>query len=312
MKNKILISDSISDQAIEIFENHKIDFDIKTDLDEKQLIEIIPMYTALVVRSATKVTSKIIDSGKNLKVIGRAGAGVDNIDLDYAKKRDIIVMNTPGGNSNATAEHTLALMLSLIRKIPIANNSTHDGKWEKKLFKGSELSKKTIGLIGFGNVSIRLTELLKGFNVNILVFSESFKNRKNNYENLKDSSFEQILNESDILSLHCKSRKDGKPIISINELKKMKKSSYIINTARGNIINENDLNNAINDNIISGAAIDVFSNEPAKENILFNNDKVILTPHIAASTSESQIKVAEMIADQISDYLLNNNIKNNL
>ena len=221
-------------------------------------------------------------------------------------------MNTPGGNSNATAEHALALMLSLIRKIPMANNSTHDGKWEKKLFKGFELSKKTIGIFGYGNVSIRLIELLKGFDVNILIFSESFKNRINNPEYLKDSSFDEILSKSDFLSFHCKSRKDNKPIITINELKKMKKSSYIINTARGNIISEIDLNNAINDNIISGAAIDVFSNEPAKENILFNNKKIILTPHIAASTAESQIKVAEMIANQISEFLLNNTIKNSL
>ena len=309
---KILISDSMNEIVQKIFKKNNIEFDVKTNLSEKEIISIIANYDALVVRSATKVTKNIIYAGKNLKIIGRAGAGVDNIDLNSAKEKNIIVMNTPGGNTNATAEHTLALILSLIRKIPYSNNTTHEGKWEKKNIKGIELSNKTFGIIGLGNVSIRLIELLKGFKMNIQVYSKSLEKRHKEFPSIKNIQLEKLLSTSDIISIHSKASSDGKPLINYNDLKKMKSSALIINTARGNIINENDLNNAINDNIISGAAIDVFSNEPAKENILFNNDKVILTPHIAASTSESQIKVAEMIADQISDYLLNNNIKNNL
>ena len=296
----------MSKVAEKIFEENAINVDIKIGLNEDELIKIIPYYNALIVRSSTKVTKKIIEAGKQLKVIGRAGAGVDNIDIESAKKNNIIVMNTPGGNSNATAEHTLALILSLLRKIPFSNNSTHEGKWEKKIIKGNELSHKTIGIVGFGNVSSRLIELLNGFNVKILISSKSFNNRKINYTNVSYTSFNDLLSKSDIISFHCNSNADGTPLINSNQLKKMKNTCYLINTSRGNIINENDLNDALNKNVIAGAAIDVFSEEPAKNNILFNNPKIICTPHIAASTIESQIKVAEMISNQVCNYLLKN------
>ena len=225
-------------------------------------------------------------------------------------------MNTPGGNTNATAEHTLTLILSLIRKIPYANITTHNGSWEKKIIKGNELSKKTIGIIGFGNVSRRLIKLLSGFGVNILIFSNSLSSRKdnslddlkklNNQTTINISSFNEIIEKSDIITLHSNAGQNNQPLFGINQFKKMKKNSFIINTARGNLINENDLNTALNEDLISGAAIDVFSLEPAKTNILFNNKKIILTPHIAASTHESQIIVAEMISKQICDFLINN------
>ena len=285
-----------------IFKKNNIEFDVKTNLSEKEIISIIANYDALVVRSATKVTKNIIYAGKNLKIIGRAGAGVDNIDLNSAKEKNIIVMNTPGGNTNATAEHTLALILSLIRKIPYSNNTTHEGKWEKKNIKGIELSNKTFGIIGLGNVSIRLIELLKGFKMNIQVYSKSLEKRHKEFPSIKNIQLEKLLSTSDIISIHSKASSDGKPLINYNDLKKMKSSALIINTARGNIINEQDLNSALNENLISGAAIDVFSKEPANNNILFNNPKVIVTPHIAASTKEAQIIVAEMIAKQISEF----------
>ena len=296
--------------AKEILSKNNIHVDEKVGLSENELADIINEYDALIVRSATKVTKKIIISGKNLKVIGRAGAGVDNIDINEAKKNNILVMNTPGGNSVATAEHTLALLLSLLRKIPYSNNTTHQGKWEKKSIKGRELSGKTVGIIGFGNVAVKFYELIKGFNTNVLLCSKSFEDRKKDFPEIQNTTFEEILLNSDIITFHCKSPSNNKPLITINEIKKMKPNAVLINTARGNIINENDLNQSLNDNLISGAAIDVFSNEPAKDNILFNNPKVILTPHIAASTYEAQIKVAEMISNQISDYLLENKIIN--
>jgi len=301
---KVLISDSMSNIAQKIFEKQKISVDVKTGLPEEEIIKIIPEYDGMVVRSATKVTKNIILAAKKLKVIARAGAGVDNIDVPAAKENNMLVMNTPGGNTNATAEHALALIMSALRKIPYANDTTHKGKWEKKNIKGTELSKKTLGIVGFGNVGVRLSNLVKGFGVNILVSSKSLESRKKDFPHVKNVSFDELISTSDIISFHCKSPSDGKPLISKEHYKKMKPTAVIINTARGNIVDENDLNAALNENLIAGAALDVYSKEPAKENILFNNPKAILTPHVAASTTEASIVVAEMAANQISDFLL--------
>jgi len=302
---KVLISDSMSNIAQKIFEKNNIQFDVKTGLSEEEIIKIIPEYDGMVVRSATKVTKNIISAAKKLKVIARAGAGVDNIDVPTAKKNNMIVMNTPGGNSNATAEHAFALIMSVLRKIPFANQTTHKAQWEKKNIKGAELSKKTLGIVGFGNVGVRLSYLVKGFNMEILVSSKSLESRKKDYPHVKNVSFDELISKSDIISFHCKTPADGKPMITKEHYKKIKPTAYIINAARGNIVDEKDLNEALNENLIAGAAVDVFSKEPAKENILFNNPKIILTPHIAASTTEASIVVAEMAANQISDFLLN-------
>ena len=301
---KVLISDSMSNIAQKIFEKNNIQFDVKTGLSEEEIIKIIPEYDGMVVRSATKVTKNIILAAKNLKVIGRAGAGVDNINVPFAKENNMIVVNTPGGNANATAEHAFALIMSVLRKIPFANETTHKGQWEKKNIKGSELSKKTLGIVGFGNVGVRLSNLVKGFDMEVLVNSKSLESRKNDYPHVKNVSLDELISKSDIISFHCKSASDGKPLINKEHYKKMKPTAYIINAARGNIVDEKDLNDALNENLIAGAAVDVFSKEPAKENILFKNPKIVLTPHIAASTTEASIVVAEMAANQISDYLL--------
>ena len=307
---KVLISDSMSSVTQKIFEENNIAVEIKTGLSEEEIIKIIPEYDGMVVRSATKVTQNIIEVAKNLKVIGRAGAGVDNIDVITAKEKNMIVMNTPGGNANATAEHTFALIMSLLRKTPFANETTHKGQWEKKSIKGTELSKKTLGIVGFGNVGVRLTNLVKGFDMKILVNSKSLESRKKDYPHVENVSFDDLISKSDIISFHCKAATDGKPLITKDHYSKMKPTAYIINAARGNIVDEKDLNDALNENLLAGAAVDVFSKEPAKENVLFNNPKAILTPHIAASTTEASIVVAEMIANQISDFLLNGVKKN--
>jgi len=301
---KVLISDAMSNVAQKIFEKQKITVDVKTGLSEEEIIKIISEYDGMVVRSATKVTKNIILAAKKLKIIARAGAGVDNIDVPAAKENNMLVMNTPGGNTNATAEHALALIMSALRKIPYANDTTHKGKWEKKNIKGTELSKKTLGIVGFGNVGARLSNLVKGFGVNILVSSKSLESRKKDFPHVNNVSFDELISTSDIISFHCKAATDGEPLISKDHYKKMKPTAVIINTARGNIVDENDLNAALNENLIAGAALDVYSKEPAKENILFNNPKAILTPHIAASTAEASIVVAEMAANQISDFLL--------
>ena len=301
---KVLISDSMSKIAEKIFEKNKISVDVKTGLPEEEIIKIISEYDGMVVRSATKVTKNIILAARKLKVIGRAGAGIDNIDVSTAKEKNMIVMNTPGANSNATAEHAFSLIMSLLRKIPFANETTHKGQWAKKNIKGVELSKKTLGIVGFGNVGMRLSHLVKGFDMKILVNSKSLEARKKDHPHVKNVSFDELISNSDVISFHCKTPKDGKHLITKEHYKKMKPTTYIVNAARGNIVGEKDLNDALNENLIAGAAIDVYSKEPAKENILFNNPKTILTPHIAASTTEASIVVAEMIASQISNFLL--------
>ena len=309
---KVLISDALSNLANEVFKKNNIEVDTIVDLSPSDLKKIIHKYDGLVVRSSTRATDEIISSAHNLKIIGRAGAGVDNIDLISAKKNNIIVMNTPGGNTNATAEHSLSLLLSLYRSIPNANESTHKGLWEKKKFKGLELKGKKLGIVGFGNVGKRFSEIAFALGMNISVYSESFNLYKNDFPNIKNLSFNDLIIQSDIISFHCKPTKDGKPMLSLNEFKSMKNSSVIINTARGNLINEKDLKDALENNIIRGAALDVFSEEPAEDNILFGTKNLILTPHIAASTLESQLIVAEKIAEQISNYFNKNEIVNSL
>ena len=299
---KVLISDALSNLANKIFKDNNIEVDTIIDLKPFDLKKIIHKYDGLVVRSATKATDEIISTGNNLKIIGRAGAGVDNIDLVSAKKNNVIVMNTPGGNTNATAEHSLSLLMSLYRNIPEANKGTHKGLWEKKKFKGLELKGKKLGIIGFGNVGKRFAEIAIALGLNVSVYSESFSSCKDDYQSINDISLNDLITQSDIISFHCNPPKDGKPILSSNEFKSMKNSAVIINTARGSLINEKDLKEALETNVIKGAALDVFNEEPATDNILFGVKNLILTPHIAASTIEAQLIVAEQIAQQISDY----------
>lgn len=307
---KVLISDAMDGIAEKILTSNKIDVDVKTDFNIKELKDKISEYDGLIIRSATKVTKEIIESAKNLKIIGRAGAGVDNIDLVTAKEKKIIVMNTPGGNTNATAEHTLALLMSLSRKISNADVSTHRGEWAKKKLKGNEIKGKTIGIIGFGNVGRRFAEICLVLGLKILVVSKSFTAVKNQYPEYSHCDLSEVLQQADIISFHCKPNIDGSSVIASKELNLMKKTALIINTARGNLVSEVDLCDAIKANKIGGAAIDVFETEPATNNVLFGLENVLLTPHIAASTNEAQIIVAEMVANQFVEYFLNNKVIN--
>ena len=307
---KVLISDAMDKIAETILLSNNIEVDVKTNLSVEDLSKNITSYDGLIVRSATKVSKEIIKEADKLKIIGRAGAGVDNIDLFAAKEKNIIVMNTPGGNTNATAEHTLALLLSLSRKIPKANLTTHKGQWAKKDLKGNEIKGKTIGIIGFGNVGKRFAEICHALDLKILIYSKSFEMIKHDYPQYISSDLNNILEHADIISFHCKPTSDGSPIITSAEINKMKNNALIINTARGNLVSENDLFEALKSNKIKGAALDVYANEPAKDNILFGLENIILTPHIAASTSEAQIIVAEMVANQFVDYFIKDKINN--
>jgi D-3-phosphoglycerate dehydrogenase len=307
---KVLISDSMDSIAEKILSLNNIEVDVKTDFTVEELIAKIPLYEGLIVRSATKVTKKIIDNATNLKIIGRAGAGVDNIDLISAKEKKILVMNTPGGNTNATAEHTLALLLSLSRKISKADTSTHKGEWAKKNLKGNEIKGKTIGIIGFGNVGRRFAEMCIALGLKVLVVSKSFNNVKDEYPDYDSCDLNDALEQADIISFHCKPNFDGSSVINSKELNLMKDTALIINTARGNLVSEVDLCEAIKEKKIGGAAIDVFATEPATNNTLFGLENILLTPHIAASTSEAQVIVAEMVANQFVEYFLNNKVIN--
>jgi len=303
---KVLISDAMSNVADQIFNDKGIEVDVITGLSEQELINIIPEYDGLLVRSATTVTKDILAAATKLKAIARAGAGVDNIDCITARENGVVVMNTPGGNTNATAEHAFALIMAALRKIPFADETTHRGEWQKKAIKGVELSKKTLGIVGFGNIGARLSHLVSGFDVNVLVCSKSLESRQAEFPNVTNVSFDELLEQSDIISFHGKAAADGKPLVSKEHFSKMKSSAIIINAARGNMVDESDLNDALNEGLVAGAAIDVFSTEPAKENVLFGNPKAILTPHLGASTAEASIVVAEMAANQVADVLQNN------
>jgi len=309
---KVLISDAMDDIAEKILLSNNIEVDVITNFTPDELNQNIISYDGLIVRSATKVNKEVIENAKNLKVVGRAGAGVDNIDINAAKQKNIIVMNTPGGNTNATAEHTLALLLSLSRKISKADITTHKGEWAKKSLKGNEIKGKTIGIIGFGNVGKRFAQMCNALGLKVLIYSKTFDAIRNEFPDYISCDLNKILKEADIISFHCKPNPDGSSIISAKEINIMKKNVLIINTARGNLVSEIDLKDAIKNNTIGGVALDVFEEEPAKNNILFGLDNVLLTPHIAASTAEAQIIVAEMIANQFVDFFLKNKISNSV
>lgn len=309
---KVLISDAMDDIAEKILLSNNIEVDVITNFTPDELNQNINSYDGLIVRSATKVNKEVIENAKNLKVVGRAGAGVDNIDIKAAKQKNIIVMNTPGGNTNATAEHTLALLLSLSRKISKADITTHKGEWAKKSLKGNEIKGKTIGIIGFGNVGKRFAQMCNALGLKVLIYSKTFDAIRNEFPDYISCDLNKILKEADIISFHCKPNPDGSSIISAKEINIMKKNVLIINTARGNLVSEIDLKDAIKNNTIGGVALDVFEEEPAKNNILFGLENVLLTPHIAASTAEAQIIVAEMIANQFVDFFLKNKVSNSV
>ena len=309
---KVLISDAMDDIAEKILLSNNIEVDVITNFTPDELNQNIISYDGLIVRSATKVNKEVIENAKNLKVVGRAGAGVDNIDINAAKQKNIIVMNTPGGNTNATAEHTLALLLSLSRKISKADITTHKGEWAKKSLKGNEIKGKTIGIIGFGNVGKRFAQMCNALGLKVLIYSKTFDTIRNEFPDYMSCDLNKILKEADIISFHCKPNPDGSSIISAKEINIMKKNVLIINTARGNLVSETDLKDAIKNNTIGGVALDVFEEEPAKNNILFGLENVLLTPHIAASTAEAQIIVAEMIANQFVDFFLKNKVSNSV
>ena len=309
---KILISDKMSNKVEDVLKSKSIDYDIKTGLEPNELKSIIDGYDGILIRSATKLTSDILENCSNLKVIGRAGVGVDNVDLDVATKNKILVMNTPLGNLEATAELTVGLMFSLYRHIHNANASTHEGKWEKAKFMGTELKGKTLGIVGFGNIGQRVAEICKVIGMQILTNSNSASDEVLNSFGAKKVSTEELISSSDILSLHTKLNEQTKNMLNKESIATMKSSSVLINCARGGLINESDLKDALNSDVIAGAAIDVYETEPATENVMFGAKNLLLTPHLGASSKEAQSNVAIDVANQVADFLKENKIVNNV
>jgi D-3-phosphoglycerate dehydrogenase len=309
---KVLISDSMSPQAAEILRERGIEVDIKTGLKPDELRAVIGGYDGLAVRSATKVTADVLSSANGLKVIGRAGIGVDNVDLTAATARGIVVMNTPFGNSITTAEHALAMMMALARQIPSANASTHAGRWEKSRFMGVELAGKALGIVGCGNIGSIVADRALGLKMKVLAHDPYLSPERAEDLGVERVDLEQLYARADFISLHAPTTDATRGMINRGALAKMKPGVRIVNCARGALVIEADLKAAIEVGHVAGAALDVFQEEPARDSVLFGMEQVVATPHLGASTIEAQEKVALQVAEQIADFLLTGSIINAL
>jgi D-3-phosphoglycerate dehydrogenase / 2-oxoglutarate reductase len=309
---KVLISDALSSAAVQIFKDRGIEVDFQPTLgkDKEKLAEIIGDFDGLAIRSATKISPKILEKAKNLKVIGRAGIGVDNVDIPAATTRGIIVMNTPFGNSITTAEHAITLMLALAREIPQADNSTQAGKWEKNRFMGVEITGKTLGIIGCGNIGSIVADRAIGLRMKVIVFDPFLSAERALKLGVEKVEFDELLRRADFITLHTPLTDKTRNIIDGRAIEKMKRGTRIINCARGGLVDEVALRAALDSGKVAGAAFDVFITEPATANPLFGHPNVICTPHLGASTMEAQENVALQIAEQMSDYLLRGAITN--
>jgi len=307
---KVLVSDSLSHQGIEILKKADLEVDVKTGMSPDELKACIGDYHGLIIRSATKVTADIVSAATNLKVVGRAGSGLDNVDRTAATKKGIVVMNTPGGNTITTAEHTIALLFSLARQVPQATASMKSGKWEKKRFVGVELYTKTLGIVGIGNIGKQVAKRALALGMNVIGYDPYLS-----HENAKEMGIEKVelpalFKRSDFLTLHTPITADTKNLICKKTIQNMKDGVRIVNCARGGIVNEADLYEALKNGKVAGAALDVFEKEPPGESPLLTLDNVICTPHLGAATEEAQENVAIAIAEQVADYLVNGVIRN--
>jgi D-3-phosphoglycerate dehydrogenase len=311
-KPKVLISDALSPAAVQIFKDRGVEVDFQPDLgkDKDKLAEIIGNYDGLAIRSATKATAKIIEKATKLKVIGRAGIGVDNVEIPAATAKGIIVMNTPFGNSITTAEHAITLMLALAREIPAADASTQAGKWEKNRFMGVEITAKTLGVIGCGNIGSIVADRALGLRMKVIAFDPFLSPERAKDIGVEKVELDELFKRSDFITLHTPLTDKTKNIIDADSIAKMKKGVRIINCARGGLVDEAALAAALDSKQVAGAAFDVFVEEPAKTNVLFGHPNVICTPHLGASTTEAQENVALQVAEQMSDYLLTGAISN--
>ncbi|NHF73960.1 phosphoglycerate dehydrogenase [Paracoccus xiamenensis] len=311
---KVLVSDKLSETAVQIFRDRGVEVDYLPDVgkDKEKLAEIIGQYDGLAIRSATKVTEKLLENAANLKVIGRAGIGVDNVDIPSASKKGVIVMNTPFGNSVTTAEHAIALMFAVARQLPEASVSTHAGKWEKNRFMGVEVFNKTLGLIGAGNIGSIVADRALGLKMKVLAYDPFLSEERADQLGVKKVELDELLGKADFITMHVPLTDKTRNILSRENLAKTKKGVRIVNAARGGLIDEEALAEALQSGQVAGAALDVFATEPATESPLFNLPNVVVTPHLGASTNEAQENVALQVAEQMADYLLTGAVSNAL
>jgi D-3-phosphoglycerate dehydrogenase len=307
---KVLISDQLSERALEIFQTRGLEVDFKPGLTADEQIKIISKYDGLAIRSATKVTAEMLSAASNLKVIGRAGIGVDNVDVSAATSRGVVVMNTPHGNTITTAEHAIAMLFATARQIPAADASTQAGKWEKSRFMGVELTGKTLGLIGCGNIGSIVAERALGLRMRVLAFDPFLSEDRARDLGVEKGDLETVLARSDFITLHTPMTDQTRGMINKASLAKCKPGVRIVNCARGGLVVEEDLAEALKSGQVAGAAFDVFTVEPAKDNPLFGCPNFIATPPLGAATEEAQENVAIQVAEQMSDYLLNGAVSN--
>jgi D-3-phosphoglycerate dehydrogenase len=312
MSPRVLIADKLSPAAVAIFKERGVEADVKTGLSKEELLKIVDQYDGIAIRSATKITADVIATAKKLKVVGRAGIGVDNVDIPAATAAGVIVMNTPFGNSITTAEHAISLMLALARELPAANASTQAGKWEKNRFMGVEITGKVLGLIGAGNIGSIVADRARGLKMRVIAYDPYLSPERAQDLGVEKVELNDLLVRADFITLHVPMTADTKNILSADAIARTKKGVRIINCARGGLIDEKALKAALDSGQVAGAALDVFEEEPAKTNILFGMENVVATPHLGASTSEAQENVALQVAEQISDYLLTGAITNAL
>ena len=314
MAPRVLVSDELSETAVQIFRDRGVEVDYLPALgkDKEKLAEVIGQYDGLAIRSATKVTEKLLASAANLKVVGRAGIGVDNVDIPAASKKGVIVMNTPFGNSITTAEHAIAMMFAVARQIPEANASTQAGKWEKSRFMGVELFNKTLGVIGAGNIGGIVCDRAVGLKMKVLAYDPFLSDERAKSLGVTKVDLDDLLARADFITLHVPLTDKTKNILSRDALAKTKKGVRIINCARGGLIDELALVDALTSGHVAGAARDVFEVEPATQNPLFGMANVVCTPHLGAATTEAQENVALQVAEQMADYLLSGAVQNAL
>lgn len=307
---RVLVSDNLAPEGIEVLKNANIQVSLKTGLSPEQLAQEIKDYDGIIIRSSTKLTREIIESAKNLKVIGRAGVGLDNIDLETATKKGIIVMNTPLGNTISTAEHTIALMLALSRNVPQADISIREGRWERKKFMGVELYGKVLGIVGLGRIGREVAKRALGFGMRIIAYDPYLSEESAKKLEIELVDYPSLLRNSDYISFHVPLTENTYHMFGKKELAMVKESVRIINCSRGGVIDEDALYQALSENKIAGAALDVYEKEPPQNSPLLKLKNVILSPHLGASTEEAQVNVAMEIAEQVKDALLGKAIRN--
>ena len=311
-KPKVLISDELSPRAVEIFSERGCDVDFKPGLKPAELRAIIANYEGLAIRSATKVTAEVLAEAKKLRVVGRAGIGVDNVDIKAATAHGVVVMNTPFGNAITTAEHAIALMFAVARQVPDANTSTQAGKWEKSRFMGTELSFKTLGLIGCGNIGAIVAERALGLKMRVLAYDPFLSDQRAAELGVEKGTLDQVLARADFITIHTPLTDQTRNILSRANLMKTKKGVRVVNCARGGLVDELAVRDLLVSGHIAGAGFDVFVEEPAKDNVLFGAPNLVCTPHLGASTLEAQENVALQVAEQMADYLLTGAVTNSL